>query len=134
MNPRHMKSGALRVTLAGLAFLLVLLVFAAGCTSSPPGGGSSAPVSPSETGLPAIPSACGFSSCHGLDLSCSTNPPQVCPADYELGDKCRQYASCSSAGGTCRLLTTPQFDTCKSCVERCGGADPAEILSCEEKC
>ena len=131
MNLRHMKSGAPLIALYGLAFLLVL---AAGCSSPSRGGGSPAPVSPSETGLPAIPSACGFSSCHGLDLSCSTNPPQVCPADYELGDKCRQYASCSSAGGTCRLLTTLQFDTCKSCVERCGGADPAEILSCEEKC
>ncbi|HXX55862.1 MAG TPA: hypothetical protein VEI81_07185 [Methanoregula sp.] len=132
MNLPRVKSGAPLISLAFLAFILVL---AAGCASSSRGEGPpGAPASPPETGLPAVTSPCGFASCHGLDLSCSTNPPQACPADYELGDKCRQYASCSSAGGTCQLLTTPQFDACKSCVERCGGADPAEILSCEEKC
>jgi hypothetical protein len=53
---------------------------------------------------------------------------------YQLGDKCRQYAYCDNSGGTCKLNTTPQFDSCKACVEKCGGADATEILTCEEMC
>jgi len=113
--------------------MAVLAMFIAGCTS-PHQGGAVPPVSPSVTTSPTALSACGFTSCHGLNLACGRNPPQVCTALYELGDKCRQYAYCSNAGGTCSLVTTGQFDNCKSCIEKCGGADPAEIFSCEEKC
>jgi len=112
--------------------IVAVVIIAAGCTS--PQGGGVPPVSPTATGTLAVPSACGFTSCHGLSLACGTNPPQVCTALYQIGDKCRQYASCSDAGGGCHLITTPQFDSCRSCVERCGGGDPAEILGCEEKC
>jgi hypothetical protein len=31
-------------------------------------------------------------------------------------------------------VTTPQYDSCKACIQKCGGADPAEIFTCEEKC
>lgn len=114
-------------------FVAVVALLTAGCTS-PPQGNPAPPASPAVASTPVLPSACGFTSCHGLNLACGTNPPRVCPADYEIGDKCRQYAVCSSAGGACTLVTTPQFESCRSCVQRCGGGDPAEILSCEEKC
>jgi hypothetical protein len=113
--------------------MAILVVLISGCTS-PQQGSAVPPVSPAVTATPAALSTCGFTSCHGLSLACGPNPPQVCTAIYEIGDKCRQYAYCSNAGGTCSLVTTPQFDNCKSCIEKCGGGDPAEIFSCEEKC
>jgi hypothetical protein len=112
--------------------MAVLALLVAGCTSFPQGG----PVPPvsAVTTTPVASSTCGFTSCHGLDLACGPNPPQICPLYYQLGDKCRQYAFCSDTGGACRLVTNQQFDTCKSCVEKCGGADQTEIFLCEEKC
>ena len=114
--------------------LLIVAALVAGCTSDIPWAGSvTPPVTPVVPGGNGV-SSCGFTTCHGLDLACGSNPPQVCTMEYQLGDKCRQFASCSSANGTCRLVTTPQFDSCKACVQKCGGADPAEIFTCEEKC
>jgi len=109
-----------------LAFLAVFAVIAAGCTATP--GIPATPV-PSPT-----PLACGFTSCHGLDLSCGYNPPQVCTALYQLGDKCRQLAYCNATGGSCTFVSTPEFEACKRCVNQCGGADSTEIFLCEEKC
>ncbi len=121
---------ALALLMTGVVVLTLLF---AGCTSPRPGG-TAPPVSPIAT--PATPalSGCGFTSYHGLSLACGANPPQVCTAVYQLGDKCRQYAFCSTDGGACSLVTTPQYLTCKRCIEKCGGADPAEAFSCEEKC
>jgi hypothetical protein len=130
-----------------IAFL-ILVILIAGCMSGSPGGGTVPTTSPPLTfvtpsGTLVIPSGtagepeastCGLTSCHGLDLACGPNPPQVCTMEYQLGDKCRQFATCSNANGSCRLVTTPQFDSCKACVQKCGGADPAEIFTCEEKC
>ena len=113
----------------GIAAFAVLI---AGCIS-PPQNGPAPPISPMVTTITPS-STCGFTSCHGLTLECGPNPPEICTAIYQIGDKCRQYAYCNNTGGTCSLVTTPQFTSCKSCVEKCGGADPAEILSCEEKC
>ena len=113
--------------------MAILTVLMTGCIS-PPQGGIVPPVSPTVTTIPAESPSCGFTSCHGPDLACGPNPPQVCTAIYQLGDKCRQYAYCSNTGGTCQLVTTRQFETCKTCIGKCGGADPAEIFSCEEKC
>jgi hypothetical protein len=108
----------------------ILALLAAGCTA--PSQGGAAPVVVTTT--PGASPGCGFTTCHGLDLACGRDPPQVCTADYQLGDKCHQYAYCSQVGDTCSLITNPQFDTCKRCVELCGGADSSEILLCEEKC
>ena len=118
--------------LSMLCFALTAILIA-GCVSPRPGG-QIPPVSPVVTTITVSQSACGITSCHGLNLACGPNPPEVCTAIYQIGDKCRQYAYCSTNGGTCSLVTTPQFTTCKACIEKCGGADPAEILSCEEKC
>jgi hypothetical protein len=115
--------------------ILVLIAMSSGCTSSQTPGNTGAvlPVSPTlpiDTGT----SSCGFTTCHGLDLACGTNPPQVCTMEYALGDTCRQYAYCTGTGGSCQLVTTAQFDRCKVCVQTCGGADTTEIFTCEEKC
>jgi hypothetical protein len=111
---------------AGITFALL----AAGC-AAPSTGGATPTIG---TTTPALSVRCGFTSCHGLDLTCGSDPPQVCTAIYQLGDKCRQYAYCSDAGGSCTLVRTTAFDNCKSCIERCGGADTTEIFICEEKC
>ncbi len=118
--------------------ILVLLV--TGCVSSPPGVAVPSVTPTGETPVaettpaPTLSPVCEFTSCHGLDLRCGPNPPQACTAVYQLGDKCRQYAFCSKDNNTCQLVTTTQFDTCRSCIGKCGGADTAEILLCEEKC
>ena len=115
--------------------MAILTVLITGCTSFPQGGAvPTATPTIATTPPPTLSSTCGFTGCHGLDLACGPNPPQVCTAIYQLGDKCRQYAYCSTTNDTCRLVTTRQFDTCKTCIGKCGGADPAEIFSCEEKC
>jgi len=113
--------------------IVVLTMLIAGCVT-PLTSGPVPPVSPVVTTITVSPSACGFTSCHGLNLACGTNPPEVCTAIYQIGDKCRQYAYCSANGSTCSLVTTPEFTACKDCIEKCGGADAAEILTCEEKC
>jgi len=57
--------------------------------------------------------------------------------EYQLGDKCRQYARCDSSGGSCTLVKDPKFDSCKSCAEQCAakaGSDGAAAFACEAKC
>jgi hypothetical protein len=120
--------------------MVVLTLLAAGCTSAPPEGAVPSVSPNSETPVvettpaPTLSPICEFTSCHGLDLTCGPNPPEVCTGEDQLGDKCRQYAFCSKTDDTCQLVTTPRFDTCKSCVEKCTGINPAELLSCEELC
>jgi len=120
---------------SGLA-LLVILVIVAGCTAPSTG-------TPQATPLPATPAptvpagSCGLTTCHGLDLACGSDTPQVCTMEYRLGDKCRQYARCDSSGGTCRLVTDPQFASCKSCVEQCAakaGSNGQAVFECEATC
>lgn len=119
--------------------LLAAALVAAGCVQSP--GGK---VTPVPTALPtSIPvetpglSTCGFTSCHGLDLACGLDAPQMCTMEYRIGDKCRQHASCDTSGGSCTLVTGPKFIACRSCVEKCqiaAGPNNLAALSCEEKC
>jgi hypothetical protein len=116
---------------SGIAFL-ILAVLVAGCSSGTTGGGTVSPAPPATGGITAT--SCGFTTCHGVDLACGAHPPQVCTADYTFGDKCRQYASCDSSGGSCRLVTTQQYDTCRACIRKCGGADATEMATCKEKC
>ena len=121
--------------------LLIAALFAAGCTQA--SGGKVTPT-PVPTVLPtSIPvetpglSTCGFTTCHGLDLACGMDAPQVCTMEYRIGDGCRQYASCDTRGGSCTLVTGPKFTACKSCVEKCqiaAGPDALAAFSCAEKC
>ncbi len=121
--------------------LLVAALVAAGCTQTPGGKATPSPVptalptsGPAET--PGL-STCGFTTCHGLDLACGVDAPQMCTMEYRIGDRCRQHASCDTSGGSCTLVTGPKFTACKSCVEKCqiaAGPNNLEALSCEEKC
>ncbi len=94
---------------------------------------------PETTSIPATiePVSCGLMNCHGLDLACGTNPPEVCTMEYKLGDRCRQYAHCESSGGSCTLVKDAGFNTCKTCVEKCelrAGDNTLTAMSCEENC
>jgi hypothetical protein len=128
------------VLLLSVIALLVAGILIAGCTSASSGTKVVPPVSPAATATgPSGASSCGFTTCHGLDLACGSNAPEVCTMEYQLGDRCRQYARCDSSGGSCTLVTTPQFDSCKACVERCAAiksttVDPAMVFECESKC
>ena len=125
--------------LSVIAFLAAA-VLVAGCTTTSSDTKAVPPVSPAVTVTgPSGASSCGFTTCHGLDLVCGTNAPEVCDMSYRVGDKCRQYARCDSSGGSCTLVTSPQFDSCKSCVGRCEAiksttTDPAMVFECESKC
>ena len=68
---------------------------------------------------PQISGKCGIESCHGLDITCGPNIPEECSMMYATGDNCRQFASCQIIDGQCRLVKTPKFDSCKSCIEKC---------------
>ena len=80
---------------------------------------------------------CGIENCHGMDIVCGPNVAEICTEIYMAGDNCRQYASCQTVGGQCVLEKTPKFDSCKSCVERCGADhkdDQIGFFQCESKC
>jgi len=80
---------------------------------------------------------CGIQNCHGLDIVCGPNAPQVCTMLYAAGDNCRQFASCQTLAGQCELAKTSKFDSCKSCVEKCKQdfqSDQIKFFGCESKC
>ncbi len=86
---------------------------------------------------PSISGKCGIESCHGLEITCGPNVPEVCTEEYALGDKCRQYVSCGNVNGQCQLIKDPKFDECKACVEKCledFKNDPVKTFDCESKC
>ena len=120
--------------------LLCLALLAAGCTSGNKPVPTATPTAVPETTIIPVTTeqiSCGFSNCHGIDLACVQNPPEICTTQYKLGDRCRQYLHCESSGGTCSLVKDAGFSTCKSCVEACqlrGGNDDLWTQSCEEKC
>jgi hypothetical protein len=129
-------------TLAGACLLLLAAaLIAAGCTASPGPGPTPLPTAtPVSTPVPSetpAPGTCGITTCHGLDLACGPDAPEICTMEYRLGDKCRQYARCEVSGSSCTLVKDAQFDTCKACVEQCEAAakeSPVTAFSCEEKC
>jgi hypothetical protein len=124
--------------------VLVAALFAAGCASVSSGNATATPTpfpTPAPTAVPTGTSGesyCGFTTCHGSDLACGMNAPQICTALYQIGDKCRQYARCDTSGGSCTLVTTnPEFTQCKACADKCqtqSGADSLAAMTCEEKC
>jgi len=77
---------------------------------------------------------CGIQECHGLDITCGPDIPEVCTLLYKLGDNCRQFARCEN-GDTCQLVKTDAFVSCKSCAEECNAiSDPVMVFECESKC
>jgi len=86
---------------------------------------------------PQISGKCGIENCHGLDITCGPNVPETCDMMYMAGDNCRQYASCQTVNGQCKLEKTSKFDACKSCVEKCTedfNDDPVVFFQCEGRC
>lgn len=78
---------------------------------------------------------CGVENCHGLEVSCGPNLPLVCTETYEVGDRCRQYASCQIVSGNCSLVEGKEFNDCKTCVEACTEKkDSRDIYRCENQC
>ncbi|MEK6628874.1 MAG: hypothetical protein AABY53_09630 [Bdellovibrionota bacterium] len=77
---------------------------------------------------------CALESCHGLDLKCSFNAPEICSQMYAIGDFCRQYAQCEISGDSCSLTKNPVLDKCLSCMKNCPTKDPIKHSVCEAKC
>lgn len=128
------------IPLLGMVLLAAALL-AAGCTtSSSQAVQTPLPATAEETTIvptPAVTTSCGLSKCHGFDVTCVSNPPEVCTAEYKLGDRCRKYIHCESSGGSCTLVKDAGFTACKTCVETCqlrGGDNNLWAQSCEEKC
>lgn len=85
--------------------------------------------------IPFSKANCGIENCHGLNISCGDNVPEVCSEIYMLGDFCRQYAKCDLIGGECQFVKSKQFEECKACVEDCVEKfQGEEAFQCEEEC
>ena len=80
---------------------------------------------------------CAVENCHGMDIKCGPNPPDVCTEIYMVGDKCLQYAKCGVLNGQCQQIQNSQFTQCKSCVQACADAnknDNIKLFECEGRC
>ena len=79
---------------------------------------------------------CGIENCHGLDITCGPNVPEVCTEMYGLGDFCRAFVRCEIVNGKCEVVKNPQFDNCRSCVEKCSqdNSYPPKVFECEAEC
>jgi len=94
-----------------------------------------------EPGVTGEPTAvadenCGIENCHGLEISCGPNVAEICTMEYEIGDKCRQFARCGFVDGKCQVLSSVEFEACKACVEKCISdfGDSEAVLECEANC
>lgn len=79
---------------------------------------------------------CYVQGCHGLDFTCDNQEVQMCDLMYQIGDGCRQYASCEKVEGSCMPKYTTEFTACKTCVEECMEkyGDNPEVFQCESQC
>lgn len=92
---------------------------------------------PQNTKQSPLTTKCGIESCHGLDITCGPNVPDVCNMMYTIGDICRQYASCQITNNKCQLVENTAFTTCKNCVQKCQqehSNDPVQMSQCEGQC
>lgn len=92
--------------------------------------------SPSKLNEPII-QKCQLQTCHGLDIVCGANPPEVCTAMYGLGDKCLQYVKCGIQNGLCQPIENDKFNQCKLCVQNCLNVYKNDVITqftCESKC
>ena len=88
------------------------------------------------------PQVCGIENCHGLDITCGPNVPEVCDERYQFGDFCREYfAGCGIINGICSPAEQESgntaFGKCKSCVMECEKITDQysdKSFLCEEKC
>lgn len=115
--------------------------------SMPGSGASSDPYNPDDSAdvvvKPKFPphqtsDTCGVTNCHGASLTCGQVDPNnglMCTMDYQLGDGCRQYASCGVVNGSCQQVKDPRHAKCVSCVELCKKeTDSMKVFECEARC
>jgi hypothetical protein len=72
-----------------------------------------------------------------MNIQCGSDIPDACTAEYQIGDKCRQYIKCIAEGGSCRMVPSQEFDVCKLCVEQCLSQyeqNYSALSICEVKC
>jgi len=87
------------------------------------------------SGCTALSGKCGIESCHGLDITCGPDIPEMCTELYKLGDFCREYADCAVINNACQLNASEKFYACKSCIENCEELyDGPEAFDCESSC
>lgn len=108
------------------ALIAVGAVLFAACTQQPP----QPPMSDDTPGVV----KCGIESCHGMDITCGANVPDVCTDEYQLGDFCREYATCEVVNGNCQFESTPTWEACRTCVEECAALPAEEAFACETQC
>lgn len=77
---------------------------------------------------------CGIEQCHGLDLSCGSDIPDMCTAEYRLGDFCRQYVTCEIKEQYCVKVEDDLFSQCRSCIKACDQQNQQEAFDCESLC
>jgi hypothetical protein len=82
-----------------------------------------------------ISGKCGIEQCHGLDITCGPNIPEMCTTEMRIDDYCREYIRCEKVGRECRLIKEPKFEECKSCIEKCNrDEDPEKAFQCARRC
>lgn len=119
------------IGIAVASTFFVVFVPKIGTTNNPPAVDSG---DDSVQGTPTPSDNCQITSCHGLDITCGMQGPQMCTMEYRLGDFCREFASCQTVQGECQFVETEQFKSCKSCVESCTQEDPLDAFACEDLC
>jgi|GEM_PF-6824461 len=95
------------------------------------------PGQPAQNAHPGNPAGCVVENCHGLDIKCGANPPELCNDVYELGDRCLPLAKCGVVAGTCQQIPDSRFDACKKCAQNCQDSlakDPIGQSGCESQC
>ncbi len=84
-----------------------------------------------------VSSVCKRENCHGLDIKCGPNAPDICTTLYSIGDKCLKYAECGLQNNKCQQIENSQFTQCKTCVQACVDSnkdDTVKMFACESKC
>ena len=80
---------------------------------------------------------CGMENCHGTDIACGPNIPEVCDTAYRSGDGCRGFADCRFDNGECQLVKGEVFEECLLCVDKCLSDyedEPIGGSQCESQC
>lgn len=80
---------------------------------------------------------CEIENCHGLTIECGKNKAEACTLMYQIGDRCRNFASCQIVNQTCKHVKTPQFMRCEACVLECiskFSSQPDLLYQCESQC
>jgi hypothetical protein len=78
---------------------------------------------------------CGITNCHGMDITCGNNTNMACTMMYQIGDNCRQFATCETTKAGCAPVYSAEFTQCKTCVQDCINRFKDESLfQCESTC